>query len=101
MYGVNSPSFVAEFSECNIVEFVKGVYDCDGDVFVLFSIILDDDVFLDFFNLDVLFVVSVVDDDFCFHFFDYVEDCLELLLALVVPPLVDDSAEDIFDNNTF
>ena len=101
VYGVNSPSFVAELSECNIVEFVKGVDDCDGDVFVLFSMILDDDVFLDLFNLDVLFVVSVVDDDFCFLFCDCVEDCLELLLAIIVPPLVDDVAEDIFDNKTF
>lgn len=101
VYGVNSSSFVSELSECNIVEFVKVVNDCDGDVFELFSMILDDDVFLDFFNLDVLFIVSVVDDDFCFLFCYCVEDCLELLLTIIVPPLVDDVAEDIFDNDTF
>ena len=94
-------SFSAEFVEFRTVDFVKGVDDCNGNAFVLFSMILDDDVFLDFFNLDVLFVVSVVDDDFCFLFCDCVEDCLELLLAIIVPPLVDDVAEDIFDNETF
>ena len=63
--------------------------------------ILDNDVSLDFFNLDVLFVVYVLDDNFCFLFCDCDEDCSEISLALIVPLLVDDVAEDIFDNNTF
>ena len=58
--------------------------------------ILDDDVTLDFFKLEVLFVVSVVDDDFCFLFCYCVEDCLELLLSSVILPPIDDDAEDIF-----
>ena len=62
--------------------------------------ILDDDVSLDFFELEVFFVASVVDDDCCFPFCDCVEGCFKLFFASMMLALVDDVAEDIFVPDT-